>query len=103
MEGEAIGCGVTGTTDIADTEEGKEGAEIWFGTVDQFKWSCERIIDFEWKIVGDFRSAFQGMKPEFGRHEVGCEPRSGHAEEGSPAPLADPVSPLFPRRDRGDD
>ena len=51
MEGKAVGCRISGATDIADTEEGKEISEIWFGLIDHFKGGSEFIIDLNRKVV----------------------------------------------------
>ena len=58
VEGESVSCGVTGTSNIADTEEWKQVPEVRFAFVNEFEGGGEHIVNFQRKVIRDLSRSF---------------------------------------------
>ena len=69
VEGVAVGVAISGFVDVGDGEYGNECVDVRFHMMYKLKGSGDDATAFEWKVVADFNSTFDGIKPERRRKE----------------------------------
>ena len=69
VEGVAVGVAISRFVDVRDGEHGNECVDVRFHMMYKLKGSGDDATAFEWKVVADFNSRFDGIKPERRRKE----------------------------------
>ena len=69
VEGVAVGVAISRFVDVRDGEHGNECVDVRFHMMYKLKGSGDDATAFEWKVVADFNSTFDGIKPERRRKE----------------------------------